>query len=174
MKALIQWIQIGNHLSTSYKQNASTDTATVVGGISISAAVFAVLTTLAVMNPALGITAELIATVTAIVGGTGSQVIPWVKHWFDQRAAVRQAESKLRIDGSAFAEQILADRTVVTPENPAPVDRNADSQALCVSWVGNSGKRYATAGTAKTLGVLIDDFAAVEVTLADGRVWVRS
>ena len=84
MKALLQWIQIGNWLSKSYRENASTDTATVVGGVSITAAVAAVLTTLAAVKPNLGLTAELIGTVTALVGGAASQIVPAVKNWIDQ------------------------------------------------------------------------------------------
>jgi len=178
MKALIQWIQIGNWFSTSYKQNASTDTATVVGGVSISAAVFAVLYTLSQVKPDLNISAELITTVTALVGGTASQIVPWIKHWFDERNAKRSAEAKERVDGSAFAERIKQEQLAPSePTDEAPVDPSVDMNCTAVSWVDSEGKRRAITPTSKkpkTLAVLISVHEAVEVVLADGRVWRKS
>lgn len=174
MKAFIQWIQIGNWLSTSYKANASTDQATVVGGVSVSAAVFAVLATLAQAKPDLGLTMDLIATVTALVGATASQVIPWIKNWFDQRAAARQAAAKAAVDGSAFSARLAAERaalpTPVSGDDAAGLPAITDETPI-VSWQKDGGIPHAALGACMTVGDA-RLFGATSAVLKDGRVWV--
>jgi len=170
MKALLQWIQIGNWLSKSYRENASTDTATVVGGVSITAAVAAVLTTLAAVKPNLGLTAELIGTVTALVGGAASQIVPAVKNWIDQRKAKRIAEAKDAVD--AWADELRKKRAEdLAAAAAAPVVPGVNPLDLMIeTWTDTNGKQRPSSESCETVGEAIT-WGAVLVKTADGRVY---
>ena len=192
MKALIQWIQIGNLAGKAmpyvkkaipigndfwerYLANQSTDIWTKIGfaaGGAIASAGLAKYVVTGVITP------EAALGYVGVASGVGSQVVPVVAHAFGAPVHKPQPEAKADVDGTEFAERIKQEQLAPSePTDERPVNLSEDKNCIVVSWVDAEGKRRAITPTSKkpkTLAVMVSVFEAVEVVLADGRVWRKS
>jgi len=164
MNKLIQWIQIGNWLSTTYRENTATDGATVaaIGGVSLPAAVAAILVTLSKVKPDLGLTSELIATITGIVGAAATQVVPIVQHWFAQRKATRAAA------GVAGCAPVVEAMRAAEPK-PGPVPSVITLDTEIYKYKMGEGFHFAT-DSVRTVRKALDNEVRYVMFSSDGAV----
>lgn len=151
---LAKYIQAGNVASKKYADNAATDTYTVVGGVSLSATVAAVLVALrTIYGNAFPVSDELIATIVGGVGIAGSQIIPYITHWIESRRLKAEADAKLRMEESGKAELLeeeLTKRAAAGP--PVAVSIKLNDADPIIAWY-RMGTRHSaiTHGNAKSV-----------------------
>lgn len=149
---LIGLIQIANKASDDYAANSKTDRY-VIEGVGISAAVAVVMGAVDALSTSIAFSENLVGYVAATLGVTATQAYPYIRHWFDQRAAKKKAAAEERV--KKFVEETgWADTTPVPILSEKEVDISLDKNAPCVSWTDANGKvRTFQPGHEKALSV---------------------
>lgn len=166
MSYILGFTQIWQLFSPEYRANNTTNKPA-----AISAGVLGLIAAWIALKG--GMTAE---NATALIGtaiASGASVGGGIKHLYDQWLEKKKAAAKEATDGAVDTTGWAKTQPAPEPSD-APVDISLDKNAVCVNWTDKNGKlRTLTPAQDKPLFILVTVYEAVQVTLADGRVWAK-